>query len=197
MVMRENNMDLPVERNLPMNLFEFAKDAFGPFFDNEKKPLNVGEVMNLWFYLLGTQQTLRGDQVSYNIVKDIDLKNKIEDIINNVHRPMIEELTEFFKKEGLPLPETTPEKPFGEYKSIPEGAVMNDEEIANLIAYNLVVGITAATRGITESVRADIGYLFLKYFLMKVTFSVSFKKLLEEKGWLNEPPYYSQHSFTN
>lgn len=173
-----------------MNIFEIAKDAFGPFLDNEKKPLNVGEVMNLWFYLLGTQQTLRGDQVSFNTVQDIDLKAKIEDIINNIHRPMIEELTNFFKKEGIPLPKTTPEKIISEYKSIPEGVKMSDEEIANLIVYNLVVGINAATRGILESVRADVGYLFFKYFIMKVTFSVTFKNLLEEKGWLNEPPYY-------
>lgn len=180
------------ERKNSMNLLEIAKDAFGPFLDNEKKPLNVGEVMNLWFYLLGTEQTLRGDQVAYNTCKDKDLKIKIEDIINNVHRPMIEELTEFFKKEGIPLPETTPEKNMGEYKTLPEDAVMGDEELANLIIYNLVVGITAATRGITESVRADVGYMFLKYFMMKVTFSITFKKLLEDKGWLNEPPYYSQ-----
>jgi hypothetical protein len=35
-----------------MNLLEIAIDAFGPFLDNEKKPLNVGEVMNLWVLLI-------------------------------------------------------------------------------------------------------------------------------------------------
>ena len=30
--------------------------------------------MNLWFYLIGTEQTLRGDQISYNIVQDEEFK---------------------------------------------------------------------------------------------------------------------------
>jgi hypothetical protein len=64
------------------------------------------------------------------------------------------------------------------------------KELANLIKYNLAAGITAATIGLTEYVRADVGYMFLKYFMMKVTFSVTFKKLLEDIGWLNEPPFY-------
>lgn len=53
-----------------MNFFQMAKDAFMQFTDDEKKPLHVGDVMNLWFYLLGTQQTLRGDQISINICQD-------------------------------------------------------------------------------------------------------------------------------
>lgn len=53
---------------------------------------------------------------------------KFKDVINNVHRPMIRELQAFFKEEGNPLPSTTPEKPVGEYKTIPEAAKMTDEE---------------------------------------------------------------------
>ncbi|MBS8264173.1 DUF3231 family protein [Mesobacillus boroniphilus] len=174
-----------------MNFFEVMKDAFGPFMDGEKKPLHVGEVMNLWFYLHGTEQTLRYDQNAYNLVKDPELKEKIADIIENVHRPMINELTQFFKDEGIPLPDVGAEKVIGEYKDLPEGAGLNDEEIANLISYNLVVGITSATRGITESVRSDVGYLFAKYHMMKITFSLTFKALMQEKGWLRVPPYYT------
>lgn len=32
---------------IPMNLPEIAKDAFEPFLDNKKKPLNVREIMGL------------------------------------------------------------------------------------------------------------------------------------------------------
>lgn len=175
-----------------MNPFEILKSAFTPFVDGEKKPLHVGEVMNLWFYLTGTQQTLRGDQISYNIVQDEDLKEKLKDVIHNVHRPMITELEEFFRHEGIPLPSTTPEKPIGDYRTIPDGAKMTDEEIANFLAYNLVVGINAAVRGLTESVRSDVGYMFAKYQMMKVTFSLTLKPLMEEKGWIRIPPYYNQ-----
>lgn len=75
--------------------------------------------MNLWFYLTGTEQTLRADQISYNIVQDEDLRDKLEDIINNVHKPMVLELTDFLRMEGVPLPDSTPQKkPVGDYRSI-------------------------------------------------------------------------------
>lgn len=173
-----------------MNFLEVMKDAFLPFMDGDKKPLHVGEVMNLWFYLHGTEQTLRYDQHAFNLAQDPELREKISDIIENIHKPMIHELTQFFNDEGIPLPDVGPEKIIGDFKALPEGARMNDEEIANLIAYNLVVGITAATRGITESVRADVGYLFSKYHMMKITFSLTLKALMQERGWLRVPPYY-------
>lgn len=146
--------------------------------------------MNLWFYLNGVEQSLRSDQVAYNTAVDTELKGKMEDLMHNIHSPMIVELKEFFKKEGIPLPETTPEKLPGDYKTLPEGAKLTDEEIANLVVFNLVVGIDSAVKGQTESIRADVGYLFLKYQLMKVTFSLSFRAMMEEKGWLRIPPYY-------
>ncbi|MBP1155087.1 MULTISPECIES: DUF3231 family protein [unclassified Paenibacillus] len=173
-----------------MNFFEIIKDTFKPFLDGEKPPLHVGEVMNLWFYLTGTEQTLRVDQVSYNVVQDPELKGKLEDIINNIHKPMINELTEFLKKEGISLPKSSPEKPIGDYRTIPEGAKMSDEEIANLLAYNLVIGITSAVRGLTESVRADVGMMFAKNQMMKVTYSLTLKDLMVKRGWIKVPPYY-------
>lgn len=158
--------------------------------DGEKKPLHVGEVMNLWFYLHGTEQTLRYDQHAFNLAQNPELKKKIADIIENVHRPMIKELIQFFKDEGIPLPNVGAEKIIGDFQALPVGAKMIDEKIANLIAYNLVVGITSATRGITESVKADVGYLFAKYQMMKITFSLTFKALMQEKGYMRVPPYY-------
>lgn len=178
-----------------MNFFQIAKDTFEQFTDDEKRPLHVGEVMNLWFYLIGTEQTLRGDQISYNICQDEDLKKKLDEVIHDVHFPMIQELKEFFNKEGIPLPSTTPQKTPGDYRNIPEGAKMNDEEIANFLAYNLVVGINAAVRGLTESVRADVGYMFVKFQMMKVAYSVTLKKLMDDKGWLNVPPFYNQERY--
>jgi len=173
-----------------MNLFELFKDTVKPFIDGDKPPLHVGEVMNLWFYLTGTEQTLRGDQMSFNIVQDPELKDKLEDIINNIHTPMILELKQFLRKEGVPLPDITPEKPIGDYRTIPEGARLSDEEIANMLAYNLVVGIMSAARGITESVRADVGMMFSKYQMMKVAYSLTFKDLMVKRNWIRIPPYY-------
>lgn len=174
-----------------MNLFEVLKDALKPYLDGKVRPLNVGEVMNLWFYLIGTNQTLRIDQLAFNTTKDPELKAKLQEIINEVHNPMVQELTEFFKKEGLPLPNTTPEKPFvKDLLEVPEDIQMTDEEIANLLIYNLTIGMNAAVRGLTEAVRADVGMMFAKYQMMKMTYMITLKDLMKRRGWLQIPPYY-------
>ncbi len=176
-----------------MNIFEIAKDAVSPFLDGKKSPLNVGEVMNLWFYLIGTNQTLRIDQIAYNTTQDMELKAMLEEVINAVHNPMIFEITEFFKLEGVPLPDTTPEKPFVEnLKEIPAEVHMTDEEITNLLLYNLRIGIHAAVRGLTESVRSDVGMMFAKYQIMKMSFAIRLKDLMKRKGWLRTPPSFSR-----
>lgn len=173
-----------------MNLLEILKDMVDPFVDGEKPPLHVGEAMNLWFYLTATEQTMRGEQVSFNIVQDPELKDKIEDVINNVHIPIRKELQDFMKKEGVPLPRTTPEKSVGDFRTIPNDAKLSDEEVANLLSFNIVLGITYACRGMTESVRPDVASLFAKFQMRKLAFSVTLRKLMIEKGWILVPPYY-------
>jgi len=173
-----------------MNILEIFNDAVKPFLDKEKPPLNVGEVMNLWFYLTATEQTMRGEEVSYNTVQDLELKEKLKDVLDNVHRPIHKELTEFIKAEGVPMPDPTPEKPVGDFRSIPEGAKLNDEEVANLLSFNIVLGITYACRGMTESVRPDVAAMFAKFQMRKAAFSITLRELLMRKGWLQAPPYY-------
>lgn len=178
-----------------MNLLEILKDAMKPYLDGEKPPLNAGEVMNLWMYLTASEQTMRGEQISFNIVQDPELKDNIKNIINNVHGPIIKELTEFLRAEGIPLPETTPEKPIGDFRDIPDGAKLNDEEVTNLVQFNLVLGINYACRGLTEAVRPDVAAMFAKFQIMKVTASVPLKDLAMKRGWLKQPPYFQTEQF--
>ncbi|NRF92556.1 DUF3231 family protein [Paenibacillus frigoriresistens] len=173
-----------------MNIMEVLSDAVKPFLDGEKSPLNVGEVMNLWFYLNATEQTMRGEQVSYNIVEDLELKEKLKEVINDVHGPIFAELTEFLKAEGVPLPEASPDKPIGDFRNIPEGSKLSDEEIASLHTFNIVLGINYASRGMTESVRPDVAAMFAKFQIKKFTYSITLKDLLMRKGWLKIPPYF-------
>ena len=173
-----------------MNLFEIVYDGFKPFLDDEKKPLNVLEVSNLWFYLAATESSMRNEEIAYNIVQDPELREKLKDLKENIHKPMYDELIEFLTKEGVPLPKETPEKPIGNFKDLPDGAKLNDEEIANLTSYNLLLGINSASKGLTESIRADVGMMFAKFFIKKSTYSLTIKQLLEKNGWLHTPPYY-------
>ncbi|MGZ4107884.1 MAG: DUF3231 family protein [Tumebacillaceae bacterium] len=175
-----------------MNPFELIKDAFAPFLDGEKKPLHTGEVFNLWTYLTGAECMLHQETIYYNVAENEDLKAKLRDLAENIHKPIILELREFLKKEGVPLPEPPAEKvraPLDIY-ALPDHARPNDKEIANTMVFGLIEAIQFAGRAITESVRADVGYLFAKYLMMKTTFSMTVKPMMEEHGWLKVPPYY-------
>lgn len=173
-----------------MNLFEVLNDAFKPFLDGEKKPLTVLEVSNLWFYLAATENTMRNEEIAYNVTQDKELKKKLKDAKEHVHQPIAKSIRELLIKEEVPLPQTTAEKPVGDYVNIPEGAKLTDEEIANLMSYNLLLGINYASKGITEAVRADVGLLFSKFLMKKITFSLTIKDLLKKRGWMRVPPYY-------
>lgn len=173
-----------------MNLFEMIHDAFEPFLDGEKRPLTVMEVTNLWFFLLATETTLRNEELGCNLAQDEELKRILLDSKENLHIPIRDELREFFIKEGIPLPQSTPEKPIGDFREIPEGAKLNDEELANLMSYNLAAGVTYAARGLTESIRADVGLLFSKFLMKKTLSGLQVKQYLEQKEWLRVPPYY-------
>jgi hypothetical protein len=173
-----------------MKLFEVVHDVFEPFIDGEKKPLNVMEVSNLWFFLLGTETTMRNEEIGYNLAQDPELKKILKDIRENLHVPIRDEIKEFLMNEEVPLPKTTPEKPVGDYKDIPEGAKLNDQELANLMSYNLAMGVTQAAKGLSESIRADVGLIFSKIIFKKTISGLTVKQYLEKQEWLHIPPYY-------
>jgi hypothetical protein len=179
-----------------MNIFELITDAIKPYLDGEKSPLNVGEVMNLWFYLTATEQTLRGEQVSFNTVEDQELKEKLKDVMHDVHEPIRTEVVDFLKAEGVPLPKMTPDHTIGEFRDIPKDGKLNDQEVANLVSFNIVLGINYATRGMTESVRPDVAAMFARFQLKKTLFMIPFRDLLKRKGWLMIPPYYQQQELS-
>lgn len=175
-----------------MNIFEIAYDAFKPFLDGEKRQLNVMEVTNLWFYLTATENTLRNEEVGHNIAQDQELKELLYEAKVSIHEPIAKELRDFLVKEGVPLPQETPSKSFGDFPTIPKDAKLDDEEIANLMSFNLLLGITYAARGLTESLRADVAFMFMKFLTRKTTFGLKLKPLMEKRGWLRVPPYYKK-----
>ena len=173
-----------------MDLLQIAYDTFKPFMDEEKKPLNVLEVSNLWMFLAICNNTLRNEELAINTTHDHELKKILLDA-RVIHKAVAEEINKLLKEEGVPLPQDTPEKPrVTEIKNIPEGAKLNDEEIANLISFNLLLGINYSSRGLTESIRPDIGYIFLKVIAKKTVLGVALKTLMQKRQWLRVPPVY-------
>jgi hypothetical protein len=146
--------------------------------DGEKPPLHIGEAYNLWYYLAGTTQSLRNSEVGYNTARDSDLRDRLQDLMRDVHHPIISE--------------TTDDKPQADFKNIPDGARLTDEEIATTIIFNELMGTQIAVRGLTEAVRADVGAMFSKYLVMKATWGITMKNLMQKKGWLLIPPYINK-----
>lgn len=173
-----------------MNAFSVIYDMFEPFLDGEKKPLNLMEASNLWLFHAITDNTMRNEEIAYNIARDPDLKNLLKEVKEKIHQPIGFEISQILRAEGVSLPDTTPAKPIGDYKDIHEGAKLTDEEIANMMSFNLLLGINYASRGLTESIRADVGLVFFKIIVKKVTFGLSVKRLMEERGWLRMPPSF-------
>ncbi|HBV95698.1 MAG: hypothetical protein JL50_10425 [Peptococcaceae bacterium BICA1-7] len=173
-----------------MNILQVAYDTFKPFIDGEKMSLNVLEVSNLWMFLAISNNTLRNEELAINTVQDGELKKILQDA-REIHKTVAEEINKLLKQEGVPLPQDTPEKPLVTgVKNIPEGAKFNDEEIANLISFNLLLGINYSARGLTESIHAGVGYTFFKVIVKKTILGVSLKSLMQKRDWLRIPPVY-------
>ena len=177
-----------------MNYLEIAYDIFKPYVDGEKKPLNVLEVANLWLFLAISNNTLRNEEIAYNLAQDSELKQKLKTVKEDIHLPIAEEISRLLKEEGIPLPEDTQVKPLSDFHNIPYGAKLNDEEIANMMSFNLLIGVTYATRGMTEAIRADIGQLFFKVVLKKTAFGLTVKEMMRKRNWLRMAPHYTDLS---
>ena len=131
-----------------MKILETLKDTFAPLMDGEKAPLHVGEVMHLWSFLNNTELIIRLDQIAYSTTQDPELKSKLDQLINQINKPIAEELKEFLIKEGVPLPKSTPEKPLTVLNpKIHAGVKLSDEEIANQL---LAAGLDVKRRTVTK-----------------------------------------------
>lgn len=170
-----------------MGLFDTTYDMFKPFLDGEKRPLNIMEAANLWFFLVMCDNTMRNEEVAYNVAQNSELKDILKDA-RKIHQDTADEITKLLDEEHIMLPQDTPAKPSGDYLSIPEAARLNDEEIANLMSYNLVLGINFSSRGMTESVRADVGLLFFKVIVKKTMLGLKLKQFMDKQNWLRLAP---------
>jgi hypothetical protein len=172
-----------------MNILEIVGDIFKTYKETNNSPLHVGEVMNLWTFLTATENFTNSEQIVLNKVEDKELAQKINDLIENFHKPIMKDIKQILLTEGVELPQEPVEKPQLKL-DVPPGGSMTDEEVANFVVFNLVWAIKFCARGLTESVRADVGTLFVKAIVEKAAFSLTLKELMASKGWLKVPPLH-------
>jgi hypothetical protein len=170
-----------------MNLFDLVESVYKAYSKVDDTPLHVGEIMNLWTMLTATQNFANMEEVCLNIVEDKELKEKMRDLVENYHKPIMKHIEDLLIQGGVSTAQPPKKKPPLQ-KMIPSEGGMTDEEIANMVVFNLVWAIKHCARSITESVRADVGQLFTLAVMQKTAFAATLRSLMAERGWLKVPP---------
>ncbi|GIO16739.1 hypothetical protein J19TS2_62940 [Cohnella xylanilytica] len=171
------------------DLIEAALNLIKSKADDSNDPLHVGEVMSCWIYLGGLEEAQVFIQAGLNTTKDDQLRHALlED--QRLGQAQIQVLKNFMTKEGIPLPPASEQKPDSDPDSVPLGVKMTDDELANGLAIKIVSLIMTAASAASQSVRNDVGILFVKFLGEKLVLGTNIKSMLRERGWIKIPPYY-------
>lgn len=179
------------------NVFESLTDFMKSFVDDEPKPpLHVGEVMNCWTYLAILAEAISFEQIGLNMSTDPELRDFIEKTMAGASSQE-KRLGDFLQKEGVILPPTPESKPLSEPSSVPLGAKFTDSEIANIVSVKLATSIVACAATASQSVRNDVGAMFIKFQEEAMTYGLMVKTLMKKRGWIKIPPYYMPPGLPN
>jgi hypothetical protein len=163
-------------------------DAMGILDGNPKhEPLHYGEVFNVWEFSMVNSLALSCYQVFINHAGDKDLKELLEDCVDQAKKS-IKECDEILKNNDIAPPPSYPEKPTAKLEEIPIGARFTDPEIAAAIQSDIAIGLAECSKIMGTSIREDVGALFGKYHAAKALLGLRALRLSKKKGWLIPPP---------
>lgn len=173
-----------------IKVWESVMDAMKSMTDqDEDQPLHVGEVMSCWIYLLGLELAKASVQVGINTTTDSELKAILEEDMK-LGTSQRERLHDFMMKEGITLPPGPEDMPKSDPNSVPLGVKLTDEVIANELSLKIISLIMRAAGAASESIRTDVGLLFIQFQAEKLAFATRLKHLMRKRGWINVPPFY-------
>ncbi|WP_407271294.1 DUF3231 family protein [Radiobacillus sp. PE A8.2] len=157
--------------------------------DEPHSPLHVIEVGDCWKYVTMVEEYIRYEEVGLNTTTDDEVIEMLTDAVKTCEAH-VNRLSQFMRKEGISLPDVTSAKPDSVPNEVPLGVKLTDDEITNGIAFKLVTCIQACAKGQADSVRTDVGLMWLEFYSEWVTFGTTLKTLMRKRGWLKVPPYY-------
>lgn len=161
--------------------------------DQQNEPMHFGEVFAVWNYALGSQAMKAGYQTFINHTGDQDLKRFLEDTIQNVIQPEIDQTTQLLKDNGVQLPPAPPERSGANLEDIPPGARFNDPEIAAAVSRDYAAGLVACSKAMGQCTREDIAAMFGAFHMKKAQYAGQLLKINKDKGWLVLPPLQVKH----
>ncbi|MFD1039089.1 DUF3231 family protein [Virgibacillus byunsanensis] len=174
------------------NPFEAAWNLLKTAVDNTnepKSPFNIIEAGDCWKYITMVEEFIRYEEIGLNTTTDDEVKEMLNDVIKQCESH-IKKLSTIMKEEGIPLPDVTSAKPKSEPNEIPLGVKLTDDEIANGVAFKLIVCMQACAKGQGDSIRNDIGMVWLNFYSEWVVLGTTLKTLMRKRGWLKVPPFY-------
>jgi hypothetical protein len=171
------------------SFIEASTNVIQSLTDDAKPPLHVGEVMSCWMYLAFVEEIIVYEEVAINTTIDEELKNVFIDA-KKVAESHKMEMSDFMKNEGVPLPPSPQDKPHSLAGAIPLGAKFTDSELINALSINLATVTVMCAQSASQTIRNDLGLMFIKFQMDKMFLGVKAKKIMAKKGWLKIPPSY-------
>lgn len=173
-----------------VNILETVMDAMKTLTDqDEDQPLHVGEVMACWMYLAGLELAKVSVQSGINTTTDDELKAMLEEDMK-LGTSQRKRLHDFMIKEGITLPPAPEDMPISDPNGIPLGVKLTDDVIANELSLKIISLIMRAAGAASESIRTDVGLMFIQFQAEKLAFATSLKHLMRKRGWIRVPPFY-------
>jgi len=173
-----------------VNIIETIMDAMKSLtVQDEDQPLHVGEVMACWIYLAGLELAKVSVQAGINTTTDDELKAILEEDMK-LGTSQRERLHDFMIKEGITIPPAPEEMPKSDPNSIPLGVKLTDDVIANELSLKIISLIMRAAGAASESIRTDVGLMFIQFQAEKYAFATRLKHLMRKRGWIKVPPFY-------
>ncbi|MDQ0200209.1 DUF3231 family protein [Neobacillus ginsengisoli] len=128
-------------------------------------------------------------EAGINSTTDPELRKAFHEAVK-MFKSQRERLTVFLRLEGVPLPPLSESKPISDPNAVPPGVKLTDDEFANSLNIKMFLGITMCATAINESVRNDVGLIWVEFLQEYMTFGATMKTLVKKRGWLKVPPFY-------
>ncbi|MRH42125.1 DUF3231 family protein [Aquibacillus halophilus] len=164
--------------------------------DEPKSPLHVIEVGDCWKYVTMVEEFIRYEEIGLNTSSDDEIIEMLTDAVQ-LCESHVKKMSQFMRQEGISLPDVTSSKPNSDSKEVPLGVKLTDSEISNGIAFKLVICMQHCAKGQADSLRNDMGMMWLNFYSEWVTFRSTLKTLMRKRGWIKVPPYYYPPGYPN
>jgi hypothetical protein len=186
----QQNKTVPAGQDTYTFIKSFIKEQYvmGILSGNPKdEPMHYGEIFGVWQFSAKAKMMLSTLQAYHYHAGDRELKELIDDFMDQAQRE-IKECDKLLKTSGiLPVP-TLPDRPSAKLENIPAGARFSDPEIAAALSAGVAMSLVECSQIMGMSIREDIGAMFMKIHAAMASLGLTLLRMNKQKGWLIPPP---------